>query len=372
MKLDASGARQWDRRFGGAADDRLFSLQPTSDGGYILGGDSASGVGGDKSEASRGVTDYWVVKLDAAGNKQWDRTYGGSSGDQLTSVRQTSDGGYILGGISLSGADGDRTEPGRGVAGTSDYWIVKLDSAGDKQWDKRYGGAGNDMLWAVRQTADGGYLLGGYSGSDAGGDKSENNHNALGFPYAPLDFWIVKVDGAGTRQWDRTLGGDRDEYLKDLQVTADGGCVLGGYSMQADADYRVIKLNAAGAVQWDALYGGPGNTECLSGLQPTADGGYVLCGTNATGTWIVKVDDSGRRQWDRTYGAAWAGVPNPQAVRVRQTADGGLLVGGDRWDTTLTTAWDYWVMKLQIEPPAGASSSGTTAAPVSGGPVEVF
>ncbi len=115
--------KQWDKRFGGTDVDPLYSLQQTTDGGYILGGYSVSGIGGDKTEDSRGYWDYWIVKTDANGVKQWDKRFGGSDYDQLNSLQQTTDGGYILGGWSYSGIGGDKTEDSRGG---SDYWIVKL------------------------------------------------------------------------------------------------------------------------------------------------------------------------------------------------------------------------------------------------------
>ena len=121
--MDASGTRQWDKTFGGSSDDRLSSLQQTSDGGYFLGGYSRSGISGDKTEGSKGFYDYWIVKVDASGNKQWNKTLGGSSPDELTSLQQTSDGGYLLGGYSTSGISGDKTEDSKGSA---DYWIIKL------------------------------------------------------------------------------------------------------------------------------------------------------------------------------------------------------------------------------------------------------
>ncbi|MCE3007156.1 MAG: hypothetical protein LW884_02240 [Bacteroidetes bacterium] len=222
VKLDASGNKQWDRTLGGISLDVLNSLQQTSDGGYILGGESFSDadIAGGKSENSRGNGDYWVVKLDANGNKQWDKTLGGSDWDWLSSLQQTSDGGYILGGGSVSDADiaGGKSENSRGF---SDYWVVKLDANGNKQWDKTLGGNGLDGINSLQQTADGGYILGGESSSDAdiAGGKSENNQGR--------DYWVVKLDANGNKQWDKTLGGSGWDVLSSLQQTSDGGYILG-------------------------------------------------------------------------------------------------------------------------------------------------
>jgi hypothetical protein len=118
--------KQWDKTFGGSTWDQLRSAEQTSDGGYILGGESSSLLSGDKTQASQGLDDYWVVKVDANGSKQWDKTFGGSSGDALNSLQQTRDGGFMLAGHSTSSLSGDKTQLGQGGY---DYWLVKLGAA---------------------------------------------------------------------------------------------------------------------------------------------------------------------------------------------------------------------------------------------------
>ena len=137
VKLDTGGAIQWDNTIGGSGWDELWSVQQTSDGGYILGGGSDSPISGDKTENSQGLKDYWVVKLDTAGVIQWQNTIGGSADDALYSIQQTSDGGYVLGGWSISGISGDKTENNLGLG---DYWVVKLGTGGAIQWDNTIGG----------------------------------------------------------------------------------------------------------------------------------------------------------------------------------------------------------------------------------------
>ncbi|MFN7707223.1 MAG: hypothetical protein ACK5QE_00995, partial [Sphingobacteriia bacterium] len=174
---------EWDKTLGGSSWDELNTLQQTSDGGYILGGISESDSGFEKSQNSRGGSDYWVVKLDASGNKQWDKTLGGGLDDNLWSLQQTADGGYILGGRSSSGVGAEKSEDNRG---SLDYWVVKLDATGTKKWDKTLGGDGWDDLWSLQQTDDGGYILGGWSFSDASDEKSENSRGKA-------DCWVVKL-----------------------------------------------------------------------------------------------------------------------------------------------------------------------------------
>ncbi len=254
--------KQWDKRFGGNDYDELYSCQQTTDGGYILGGYSGSHVGGDKTEGSRGYNDYWIVKIDANGIKQWDKRFGGTFYDELQSLQQTTDGGYILGGTSRSGIGGDKTEDSRGY---NDYWVVKIDTNGIKQWDKCFGGSGDDQLYAVQQTSDGGYILGGSSTSGISGDKTEDN---WGFE----DYWIVKIDDNGIKQWDKRFGGTNIDYFRCLQKTKDGNYILGGSSasdvngdktvpLWGGFDYWIIKIDANGFKIWDKDYGaGDGET----------------------------------------------------------------------------------------------------------------
>src|SRR5262249_42759818 len=143
-------------------DDRLLALQQTNDGGYILGGWSRSNISGEKTEKRKGINDYWIVKLDSNGEILWDKTIGGNGYDELASLQQTSDDGYILGGSSTSNISGRKTENSRG---DYDYWVVKLDSLHNIQWDKTIGGSNPDYLETLQQTTDRGYILGGYSTS---------------------------------------------------------------------------------------------------------------------------------------------------------------------------------------------------------------
>jgi len=178
VKLDTSGAILWQNTIGGNSTDILNSIQQTIDGGYVLGGWSNSNSWGDKTENSQGGVDYWVVKLDASGAIQWQNTIGGSDDDILYSIQQTSDGGYVLGGSSVSNISGDKTENSQGA---DDYWVVKLDASGALQWQNTIGGSSYDYLRSIQQTSDGGYVLGGFSWSDSTGNKTENSQGGLDY-----------------------------------------------------------------------------------------------------------------------------------------------------------------------------------------------
>lgn len=221
VKVDANGSKIWDKSFGGITTQLFRSLEVTSDGGFILGGQSGSDIGNDKSENSRGGNDYWVVRTDSFGNKLWDKTFGGAVYEDLLSIKQTSDGGYILGGYSNSNISGDKSEASKGG---HDYWMVRLNSSGNKIWDKTFGGSGPDQLFSVQETVDGGFLLGGQSLSGIGGDKSENFIAGDGF-------WILKTNSFGTKIWDKSYSGNNSQTFNFSQQTTDGGFVLGGFSL---------------------------------------------------------------------------------------------------------------------------------------------
>ncbi|WP_158267430.1 PKD domain-containing protein [Adhaeribacter arboris] len=342
VKIDASGNKQWDKTFGGSGFDFLQDVQPTADGGYIFAGTSDSPVSGDKTAAASGKFDYWVVKVDASGNKLWDKMYGGSSNEYLKVIRLTTDGGYILGGSSDSPVSG-KTGFNKTTAqiGENDYWVVKMDANGIKQWDKTIGGSSYDFLQDIQVTTDGGYIIGGQSYSGATGSKSSASK---GFG----DYWIVKTDGSGNKQWDKTLGGNLDETLVGILLTKDNGYVLGGISksgLNGDkseaskgfGDYWLVQLDAAGNKQWDKTIGGL-NNDYLQVITATNDGGILLGGTsnsplggdkttNSNGNsdfWLVKTDAKGLKIWDKTIG----GTDYENLRSVQQTTSGSIILAG--------------------------------------------
>ena len=294
VKLDGRGNIQFDKTIGGNSNDDLTAIQQTNDGGYILGGYSFSSKSGNKSENGRGFADYWVVKLDRNGNFQWDKTVGGNDEDFFSSLQQTKDGGYILGGTSISNRSGEKSENDKGPSDLTDFWIVKLDSIGNIQFDKTIGGNSTDNLDALQQTSDGGYILGGHSFSDISGDKTENSRGSDGF----ADYWIVKLSSNGNIQFDKTIGGSSLDILTSIQQTSDGGYILGGRSFSntsfeksentrgiGDDDYWIVKVDSKGKKQFDKTIGGTDFDECYS-IKETGKNRYLAGGwsfSNATG-----------------------------------------------------------------------------------------
>ncbi|MBL7777489.1 MAG: hypothetical protein JNK66_04220, partial [Chitinophagales bacterium] len=326
----------WDYGYGGYDNDGCKDFIATADGGFAMAGYTDSKMGGDISQISRGATDYWLIKLDANGMKQWDKRFGGNGIDVCTKIAQTADGGYLVAGHSGSPvAGGDKSENGKG---NWDYWVVKTDGNGNKLWDKCYGGPGADYLWAMTLTKDGGALLGGYSESGIGGDKTEANRGIW------EDYWVVKIDSVGNKQWDKTFGGSIQDFCADVIQTADGGYLLGGISRSTSSgdksennwgtgsDYWIIKIDSMGSKQWDRTLGtnsGDEFTKCFEKL----NGNYLVSGLaplgitgNKTiqkgGGWTIELDVNGNIIRQFSVATCW---PN----MIIELENGDYIIGGD-------------------------------------------
>ncbi|WP_138478479.1 CBM96 family carbohydrate-binding protein [Dyadobacter bucti] len=357
-KIIAQPTVAWDKTFGGSNVDEAKALSPTSDGGFIAGGISYSGAGGDKSQVGRGNADYWVVKMRADGTREWDKTFGASGFDYLVTVKQTSDGGYILGGWSQSDAGGDKTDNDRGAAASTrgDYWLVKLNAGGVKQWDKTLGGTSAEILKSVIQTSDGGYIVGGVSDSPAGSDKTNPRLGTVNMQ----DYWIVKLAANGSKVWDKTLGTADWDELGGLDLNQEGGYTLIGTNIGSGSPNRkwqIIKLNTTGAVQsQQSLTRSTNGT--ISEIHNTADNGYIVGVKTeplSLGYQAVKLDAAGNPVWEKFFrGVNNQGTANSEELTsIVQTPDGGYLLGGDTFSDAgrdksedSRGQEDYWLVKL--------------------------
>ena len=315
LKLDASGNVAWQKTYGGTNYDYAYSIQQTSDGGYIVAGWTCSFGGGD--------CDAWVLKLDANGNVQWQKTYGGSDDDEAYSIQQTLDGGYIVAGYTKSFG-----------AGYHDVWVLKLDSNGNIQWQKTYGGKGIDYANSIQQTLDGGYIVAGYTRSFGLGG----------------DVWVLKLDANGNVQWQKHYGGDWYDYASSIQQTSDGGYIVAGWTQSFGSvgrdDVWVLKLDKDGNIQWQKTYSNP-DVDYANSIQQTSDGGYIVAGWTESSllnydVWVLKLDANGNIQWQKTYG----GSGKDDANSIQQTSDGGYIVAG--WTRSFGSVGsnDVWVLKL--------------------------
>ncbi|PZX92029.1 T9SS C-terminal target domain-containing protein [Flavobacterium aquariorum] len=394
-KMNEKGDLDWQKSLGGSGFDLLQSIKNTKDGGFILAGTSNSpqtpkGAIGNKKENCKGITDFWVIKLNAKGEEQWQKTIGGSGQDELLCAFQTSDGGYMLGGSSNSTLNPktDITEKGtidvkpdltakiEKCRGNMDYWIVKLDNTGAVQWQKTYGGEYADVLRSMEQTVDGGYILGGYSNSSRSGDKTEEN-NGIG------DYWILKIDNLGTIEWQKAYGGNGDNQLYVIHQTTDGGYIAGGNSnsttqlsfkggtVSNGTDYWVLKMDEKGDVVWSKTYNF-GKVDILTSMIENEDhtfliGGYAQSesdqGTKG-GLQLLKVSgdkegindyialkisDTGEELWKKTVGSKGEDILR----KLIETRDGGYLLAGtsnskSSKDKNSTIGGnDFWVVKLK-------------------------
>ncbi|QMU29534.1 T9SS type A sorting domain-containing protein [Adhaeribacter radiodurans] len=363
VKTDDKGNKIWDKTYGGTGNDYLNSILELPEGGFLLGGSSESGIGGDKTETNRGSRDFWVIRLDYKGDLIWDHTYGGTGTEELRKIRPLPRNGYLVAGSSNSPVSGDKSQPSQGL---QDYWLLRIDNQGQKLWDQRYGGNSNDNLADLLVSPDGSILLGGTSNSRVNGNKTQASRGGS-------DYWVVKTDSTGQLLWDKRFGGSEQDNLFAIASSPTGEYLLAGQSLSEDTgdksqpsqgnqDFWLVKINNNGNKIWDKAFGGKGKEE-LRSLVITREGGYVLGGTSFSGRngnrtqntrgggdyWLVKTDSSGAQLWDYRFG----GNGDDELRMVQETREGGLIIGGrtnsgiggdktqPNWGNT-----DYWLVRL--------------------------
>lgn len=409
-KMNEKGDLDWQKSIGGDGFDLLQSIRNTKDGGFILADTSNSGNSFQKNDASKGITDFWVIKLDAAGGEQWQRTIGGNGQDELLCAFQTKDGGYILGGSSSSSpksisnvkAEGEsfaatkedlfsKSEKSRG---NMDYWIVKLSREGIIEWQRTYGGQFTDLLRSMEQTTDNGFILAGYSNSPMSGDKTNNNKGAG-------DYWVIKTNDIGEIQWQKTYGADGDDQPHVIHQMLDGTYVLGGNSNSKNAlttmggivgngiDYWILKLDSEGEVLWSKTYDF-GKVDILTSLVENKDhtyfiGGYAQNGGPKSSEGLLgkaknlvskdkdgindylalKINQDGEEIWSKTVGSGGEDILR----KLIETRDGGYLLAGtsnsgsSKDKNSNIGSNDFWVVKLKDNEKTEKVKSGIEAIP---------
>ncbi|MEW6366858.1 MAG: hypothetical protein AB1714_19700 [Acidobacteriota bacterium] len=260
-KLDRSGNIAWIRRYSGPGNG-LLVLDRTVDGGYILGG---------LRMMYPDPYDAWIIRTDAKCRTLWEKAYGGRRTEWVDTVKQTSDGGYIMGGFTTSFGHGN------------DAWIVKLDSTGHVTWERVFGAREREFCVATWEHPEGGYIAVSFVGSTGHGDVN-----------------VMKLDTAGNAVWQKNYGSPRAERPCSAAATFDGGCIIcgvtAGYGSEKDA--WVFKLGPDGQIEWQKRYGGAG-TDLADSVRQTTDGGYVVCGStlgdNAadSSAWMLRLDKQG-------------------------------------------------------------------------------
>ncbi|MCK4456273.1 MAG: hypothetical protein KAW39_00880 [Thermoplasmata archaeon] len=278
IKTDSLGNLEWNKTFGGSELDDGYSVQQTSDWGYIIAGATMT-LGG-------GLSDAWLIKTDSSGNEEWNRTFGGSERDYGMSVQQTSDNGYVIAGTAESYG-----------AGNKDVWLIKTDSLGNEEWNRTFGGSEWELGLVVQQTSDDGYVV-------TAGTRSYGEGNS--------DAWLIKTDSLGNEEWNKTFGGTEGDYGMSVQQTSDDGFIMTGRTYYSEAsawDLWLIKTDSLGNGEWNRTFGGAGRDEGQT-AQQTSDSGYIIAGaTSSYGAgemdmWLIKTDNSGNEEWNKTFGGS--------------------------------------------------------------------
>lgn len=333
------GETAWVRNFGGSGDDSFQDIIETSDGGYALLG-TGNSTDGDLQGKAMAVNDYWLVKVDAKGELQWSRSYGGSKDDRGQAVIQTADGGYAITGYAMSD-DGD----GSNNEGFHDNWIVKLDASGNVEWERSFGFSGHDHSYDLLQTSDGGFFFVGFLDvTAANGEGNSGKYRSL-TRHGVGEFWGTKLDRDGNLEWRRYFGGTNNDRAHAVVEAHSGGFIMAGFSESDDFDisdtrgsydFWVIKIGTDGELVWERSFGGSG-IEISYDIARTKDQAYVVVGNTFSSdidvsinqgesdVWLIKIDDSGTLLWERTYG----GSDFDGARGVSLSGDGGFVICGN-------------------------------------------
>lgn len=297
VKLNRSGSVLWKGLFGGTESDEAFSVQSTADNGWVVAGYTDIPYANETPFHKR--NELLVLKFDGNGIMQWERTFGGSENDQARSITVLDDGSYVVLGYTES-IDGDVEELYNG----QDIWLLKLSSTGELEWEKNYGGYGNEIGNQIRQTADLGYVI--TCTSNSSGDDVSGHHGDELF-----DWWVVKLTSDGTITWERSLGGNGNDYSDSVIETSDGYFVAAGESQSSDgdvdenhgdSDYWIVKLSPSGTLLWEKNLGGE-YYDAARAVEEISPGKYLLAGVTysddtdvsdnhgESDIWIVEVDD---------------------------------------------------------------------------------
>jgi len=296
----------WQRTYGETSLDYGYAVLQTTDGGYLVTGITFSfGAGGD----------VYLVKTDAQGDTLWTKTYGGSGEECGNDLQPTWDGGYIVVGTTTSFG-----------AGEKDVYLLKLNAQGDTLWARTYGGANNDFGITVRQTRDSGFVMAGYTNSTGAGD---------------YDVFLIKTDSRGDTLWTKTFGGLYEDVGYSALQTSDGGYIIAGWTYSFGAgmeDLYLIRTDAQGDTLWTKAYGGP-LIDCSYSVQMTSDSGFINTGVTSFGSgggdlWLLKTDAQGDTLWAKAYRGKSVTFGNS----VYPTRDGGYIAVGNTDDVYLLKA----------------------------------
>jgi hypothetical protein len=299
----------WGKTFGGKRIDTAHSIQQTSDGGYVVAGETFS--------YGSGKADAYIIKLDSKGNMVWERMFGGKETDNAVFIEQISDGGYIVAGSTQSFG-----------SGKADAYVIKLNSKGNKVWEKTFGGKEWDNAQAIQETSDGGYILAGSTNSFGSGKG---------------DAYIIRLDGKGNKVWEKMFKGNDTARAHSIRQTSDGGYIFAGttYSFASGGgEAYIVRLDSKGSKVWEKMFGEKGRGVAHD-IQQVSDGGYVVAGQlssvepDKVAAYIIKLDSKGNKVWDKKFeikdldAASFVSgkeLKGANANSIHQTSDGGYIV----------------------------------------------
>jgi len=317
IKTDSSGNEQWNRTFGeNEGFHKGWAVQQTTDNGYIIAAEEwPTG-----SETSDGM----LIKIDSSGNEEWTRFFSGPYDDGCFDAKESNDGGYIVTGFTES------------YEGLWDLWLIKTDSDGNLTWARTFGGEDYEEGQSVQQTLDGGYIVTGSAQS-----------YTPGWDY---DLWLIKTDSLGIEEWNKTFGGDWADRGRCVQQTADDGYIIAGVTVLYGAgwaDVWVVKVDGYGNEQWNKTFGGVDWDSGFS-VKQTSYGGYIITGEIGAdefgfhaGIYLIKIDGNGNEEWNKTFG----GTETDKGRSVQQTTDGGYIIAGYT-DSYGAGNYDVWLIKV--------------------------
>jgi hypothetical protein len=349
----------WKKVIGGNGNDYGYSIIKANDGGYLLSGRTSSNNSGDVP-ATKGGIDMLAIKMDAAGNIAWQKTYGGNADEYSVAAAALADGGYILTGYTLSNANGDVGSN----HGATDFWVVKINAAGTLQWQKTLGGTGDDRPNAITITTEGKIAVAGYTASNNTGDVGTNHGNE--------DMWVVLLDNInGNIIQKKLLGGNGSETAKAIAAAPDGGVYVGGNSTsnnngdvgagKGNTDFWVLQLDKNLSIQWKKNLGGtnnedlqtiatgPNNSLLVAGSTKSNNSADVGPAKGGEDIWVVQLNAaSGVLVWQKVIGGTGIDVAKGALVKT----DGSILLAGYTYSHNTGDvgmnhgAGDFWVLKL--------------------------
>ena len=355
IKFRRNGDLIWSKNYGGTDDETGKAVLPTDDGGCVVAGDTKSNDG--DVSTNKGERDFWILRLNRAGNKLWEVSYGGSEKEYAYDICKAADGNYVIAGSTES-----NNHDVSGFHGIRDYWVIKINALdGSLIWQKTLGGSDSDRGRSICATDDDGFLVAGMSSSNDH-DVSANN--------GQFDVWLVKLDQWGDKVWDKNYGGSENDLANSVAQTSNHGFIVGGRTFSNDIDVSgkhgnedgwVVRTDGNGDLKWAGCYGGTDYDEIKSILQ-TQNGGYAMLGYSKSEDndlsdnhgsydfWFTILDEVGTVQRSQNYG----GTQTEIGSSLIESSNGDFILAGNTYSNDIDVSGnkefsDYWILSLELK-----------------------